>query len=87
MLFLTLGGEQDRDGVKGKSVCRAERQPGEGRWDRAQEMTGPLPPSLSGVFKAQSVYGMYPSFLWADPGWGGPDVGRQLLSNTERFWS
>lgn len=49
--------------------------------------TGPLPPSLSGVFKAQSVYGMYPGFLWADPGWGGPDVGRQLLSKTERFWS
>lgn len=64
-------------------MFRAERQPGEGRRDRAQETTGPLPPSLSGVFKAQSVYGMYPGFLWADPGWGGPDVGRQLLSKTE----
>lgn len=67
-LVLTLGGEQDQDGVRGKSVCRAESQPGEGKWDRTQEMTEPPPPSLSGVSKAQSVYGMHPSFLWADPG-------------------
>lgn len=68
VLVLTLGGEQDQDGVRGKSVCRAESQPGEGKWDRTQEMTELPPPSLSGVSKAQSVYGMHPSFLWADPG-------------------
>ena len=76
VLVLTLGGEQDQDGVRGRSMCRAESQPGEGKRGRAQETTEPPPPSLSGVSKAQSVYGMHPSFLWADPGWGVLDVGR-----------
>lgn len=79
--FLTLGGEQDQDGVKGRA-CSVLR----GSLVRAVAGQGRCLLPCLGSFKAQECLWMHPGFLWADPA-GAGQTGGSYWSKTERFWS